>query len=46
MIVRILGEGQFQVDADVAARLTALGAQITVENANLPVERRRLRHPP
>lgn len=28
MIVRILGEGQFQVDADVAARLTALDAEL------------------
>ncbi len=28
MIVRILGEGQFQVDADVAARLTALDAEM------------------
>jgi hypothetical protein len=28
VIVRILGEGQFQVDADVAARLTALDAEL------------------
>lgn len=28
MIVRILGEGQFQVDADVAARLTALDVEL------------------
>ncbi|MGH3215395.1 MAG: PspA-associated protein PspAA [Trebonia sp.] len=28
MIVRILGEGQFQVDDDVAARLTALDAEL------------------
>ena len=28
MIVRILGEGQFQVDADVAARLTALDSEL------------------
>jgi hypothetical protein len=28
VIVRILGEGQFQVDADVAAKLTALDADL------------------
>jgi hypothetical protein len=28
VIVRILGEGQFQVDVDVAARLTALDAEL------------------
>jgi hypothetical protein len=28
VIVRILGEGQFQVDADVAARLTTLDAEL------------------
>ena len=28
MIVRILGEGQFQVDADVAAKLTALDTEL------------------
>jgi hypothetical protein len=28
VIVRILGEGQFQVDADVAARLTALDSEL------------------
>ena len=28
MIVRILGEGQFQVDADAAAKLTALDAEL------------------
>jgi hypothetical protein len=28
VIVRILGEGQFQVDDDVAARLTALDAEL------------------
>jgi hypothetical protein len=28
VIVRILGEGQFQVDKDVAARLTALDADL------------------
>ncbi len=28
MIVRILGEGQFQVDGDVAARLTALDGDL------------------
>ena len=28
MIVRILGEGQFQVDDDVAAKLTALDAEL------------------
>jgi hypothetical protein len=28
VIVRILGEGQFQVDADVAAKLTALDAEL------------------
>ena len=28
MIVRILGEGQFQVDGDVAAKLTALDADL------------------
>jgi hypothetical protein len=28
VIVRILGEGQFQVDADAAAKLTALDAEL------------------
>ena len=28
MIVRILGEGQFQVDADMAAKLTALDTEL------------------
>jgi hypothetical protein len=28
VIVRILGEGQFQVDADVAARLTAFDTEL------------------
>ena len=28
MIVRILGEGQFQVDADAAAKLTALDTEL------------------
>ena len=28
MIVRILGEGQFRVDADVAAKLTALDKEL------------------
>jgi hypothetical protein len=28
VIVRILGEGQFQVDADVAAKLTALDTEL------------------
>ena len=28
MIVRILGEGQFQVDADVAGKLTALDTEL------------------